>query len=312
MLVRGKREQWLSLLAAALVSAVLFYSGFFTFLFAVPVQVVFSRRGAERGLLAAGITVLLVLAVHTVQALRFSGPAGYVLLDVLTPVGMLAGLAFFNLARRYPWWLRLIAGGGIALVAALPGLRALLMAGAGEGELGEQFRSMFAMMGVNQDWELWVDLITRVVLSSVGLALTAGIAANWWLGNGIVLRGAGAVQTLRYARVPDRLIWMVITGLAIIVASWVSGVGTYAPAGWNLALVGGFLYSIQGIGLIQHLLHLRGVSPQGERWVLTVALIAFFIPGMNVLVAGGLPLLGMSELWIDYRRGDRYEGHTEQ
>lgn len=313
-LTREVRGHVPSLLVGALLCAVLFYSGFLTFLFAVPVQVAYTRHGDYRGLATAGATILLILAVHSLQAARFAGvgglSAGLIVMDVLMPLGLLAGLSFHNLARQYPWWLRLLAGSGIALVAAFPSLRLIATFDQSGGDTS-QLRSMLAMMGVENNWEIWADLVRRIVLSSIGVALTAGIAANYWLGTGIVHRTSGTVVSLRRARVPDQLVWMVIAGLAVIVLTWIVGADRIAPIGWNLTLVGGFLFAIQGVGIIQHLLHLRGVSPNGERWVLTIALIALFIPGMNVVVAGGLPLLGMSEVWVDYKRGERYESHTE-
>jgi hypothetical protein len=303
-----------SLLMSALLCAVLFYSGFLTFLFAVPVQVAYTRHGDYRGLATAGAAVLLILAVHSLQAARFAGTgglsAGLIVMDVLMPLGILAGLSVFNLARQYPWWLRLLAGSGIALLAAFPSLRLIATFDRNGGD-SSQLRAMLAMMGVENNWELWADLVRRIVLSSIGVALTAGIAANFWLGNGIVKRTSGTVISLRRVRVPEQLVWMVIAGLAIIVITWIGAADRVAPIGWNLALVGGFLFAIQGVGIIQHLLHRRGVGSNGERWVLTIALIALFIPGMNIVVAGGLPLLGISEVWVDYKRGERYEGHTE-
>ncbi len=311
---RFDQGQAKSLAITALLSAVLFYSGFFTFLFAVPVQYSYTRHGGHRGVLATISAGVLILAVHLFRVVRISSAVGapeFVVLDVLMPLGMLAGLAVFNVARQYPWWLRLLGGGAVALIAAFPSLRVIALLGQGNGELTEQFNSMLNVMGVEHNHEIWVQLVRRIVLSSIGLALTAGIAANWWLGTGIARRSDGAVLTLRRARVPDRLVWMVIGGLAVVVATWITGAGRFAPVGWNFLLVGGFLFAIQGIGLIQHLLHLRGVGAYGERWVLTLVLVGLFIPGVNVLVAGALPLLGISELWIDYRRGERYEGNTE-
>ncbi|TVR67604.1 MAG: hypothetical protein EA427_13160 [Spirochaetaceae bacterium] len=301
-----------SLGATALLSAVLFYSGFFTFLFAVPVQVAWTRHGMQRGVSAAGITGLLILVSHAVQAVRLTGGAsGLVLVDALMPLGLLGGLVIFNGARQYPWWLRLLAGGALALAGAFPSLRIIAMLGQENGEVTQQFSSMLAMMGIEHGQTAWIALVRRVVLNSVGIALVAGIAANWWLGTGIVLRSRGTSVTLRGVSVPEQLIWMVIGGLAIILMTWVSGADRLAPLGWNLFLVGGFLFALQGVGVIQHLLYRRGLAQQGERWVLTVLLVGLFIPGINIVVAGGLPLLGMSELWIDFKRGERYEGNSE-
>ncbi|MFA7565831.1 MAG: hypothetical protein WCY01_02310, partial [Alkalispirochaeta sp.] len=76
-------------------------------------------------------------------------------------------------------------------------------------------------------------------------------------------------------------------------------------------LIASFLFAVQGIGILQHLVVRRGGSPTAERWVITGVLILMFLPGLNIVVSVGLPLFGMSELWIDYKRGESYESNTE-
>jgi hypothetical protein len=295
----------------------LFYSGFFSFLFAVPLQVAYYRWGDRQGVKVAAVTAAAIVVVHLLQTLRFEEVGNQVvrimLLDSLMPIGLLAGLSVFNIARGYPWWIRLLAGAAIAVAGALPSLRLLHQAVEGEGALAEQLTSMLTMLGVNDNAQAWIEMVQRVVFNSVGLGLTVAVAANWWIGRNIAFRGTAPVSVLRTARVPDRLIWAVIIGLAIAVAGWLRDVPLGAEIlGWNTLLVASFLFAVQGIGIAQHLLVLRGVGPLGERWVLTGALVLMFLPGINVVVSIGLPLFGMSELWIDYKRGELHESDIEQ
>lgn len=304
------------ILLAAAASVLLFYSGLFAFLFAVPVQVVFTRHGGMRGLTAAGGTAAAIVVVHLLQVLRIDDASGGVLqlllLDSLMPVGLLTGIAVFNLWRRYPWWARLLAGGAVGVVGAIPSLRILMQAGDGTGPLSQQLATMVEMLGVGENADAFVAMVTTVALSTIGVGMVSAVAANSWIGRSIVLRRYGLAQSLRPARVPDDFVWLVIAGLALVIGSWIGQWNRIGPVGWNVLLVGAFLFGIQGVGLVQHLLRRRGLPEGSERWVVTVTLALLFLPGVNVAVLVGVPLLGMSEVWIDYKRGDEYEGHSER
>lgn len=305
----------LPVLIAVGISTLLFYSGVFAFLFAVPVQVMFAQRGRQTGLTAALGTASAVIVLHSLQALRFQGDGEslvqLMLLDAMMPVGLLAGMAVYNLYRQYPWWLRLLAGGAIGVLGAVPSLRILAQASEGSGPLGEQLTAMVEMLGVQQDTDAFVSMIRRVAVSTVGVGITAALAANVWLGIGMVRRRFGGSQSLRSARVPDWMVWVVIAGLASVLAAWALEVRALEAPGWNLLLVGAFLYGLHGVGLVQHLLVRRGMPVHAERWVVTVALMLLFVPGINVVAMVALPLIGMSEVWVDYKRGETDEGHSE-
>jgi hypothetical protein len=234
------------------------------------------------------------------------------LLDSLMPIGILAGLTVFNLARQYDWWVRLVGATGVAVVGAIPSLRLLRRAVAGEGALAEQLQSMLSVLGVAENPDQWLLLVERVVFDSIGLGLLVAIAANWWIGRSFAWRGAPPAGLCRQARVPEDIVWFVISGLAVVILAWLRDVSLWLEmAGWNVLLIASFLFAVQGIGILQHLVVRRGGSPTAERWVITGVLILMFLPGLNIVVSVGLPLFGMSELWIDYKRGESYESNTE-
>lgn len=308
-------QEAVPLLLSAAASVLLFYSGLFAFLFVVPVQYVFTKYGPQKGVVTAAGTAAVVVVVHLLQVARLESiPADMVrllFLDSLMPVGLLAGLAVINLNHRHPWWGRLLIGSAVAVLGAVPSLRILALAGEGTGPLSDQISAMVEMLGVTENTEQMIRTIQQVAMNTVGIGIVATLAANWWLGRSIVLRRYGLMESLRPARVMNDLVWVVIVGLAIVVGSEFVETGFATPLGWNALLVGSFLFGVQGVGLIQHFVRLRGGTDRGERWVPTVVLMLLFVPGINLLVMLGVPLLGMSEVWVDYRRGEEYEGHSE-
>lgn len=305
----------MALVVPAAVSALLFYTGFFSFVFAIPVQVTFTRHGERRGLQTAAATAAVILVAHVSQVMRLQAAAGVsagaLILDALMPAGFLAGLVVFNMARGL-WWWRLMMATAVATGAALPGLVSLL-GWVSDGAGGrEQVAAVFAALGMGENWQIWLEVVRRVLFSSIVFGMATGIAANWWLGRSIVLRMYGEAGTLRKARVPEAFVWAVIAGLSLVVASWLREFVWAGVLGWNVLLFSAFLFAVQGVGIIQHLLALRGVGEHGQRMVVTGAIIGAIVPGINVLVLGGLPLLGISEIWIDYKRGEYDESNTQQ
>jgi len=315
LIVNPRGAHYRPIVVSAIVSAVLFYSGVFSFLFAVPVQVNYSRRGAPLGIRSALATGALIIIVHLAQVLRLDGVQGetvrLLLLDSLMPIGVLLAVSLFNLLRSITWAYRLLVATVPALLASLPSIVILVAASSGDGPLGEQLSEMLSALGMGVNLEYWLAAVRRIVLNTVGVGLLASVAANWWIGRSIVLRGSAGSASLRDARVPDPMVWFVIAGLAGVLFAWLAGPAALEPLAWNIMLVAAFTYGVQGIGLIQHLLRRRGLSERSERWVLTLSLVALFLPGINVLAAIGIPLLGMSEIWIDFKRGEKYEGHSE-
>jgi hypothetical protein len=98
---------------------------------------------------------------------------------------------------------------------------------------------------------------------------------------------------LRDLRLPDGAIWVFLAGMALLVAGWPA----WAPTGWTLLLNAGLGFCVQGIAVVESLLLARGVPPSiillTLMFVFTVALPAFVMT---------TAALGLSDVWLDYRR----------
>jgi len=147
-------------------------------------------------------------------------------------------------------------------------------------------------------------VIPTVLFLWTGLLVTAGRA--------LAARTAHALRwprlsraSLRDWRLPDAALWVFLAGLALLVAPWPA----WAPTGWTLLLNAGLGYCIQGVSVAQSYFLARGVPPP----VIIMTLLFFFMIAMPMFVLS-TAALGLSDVWLDYRRlepvpdGDPNEG----
>jgi hypothetical protein len=147
-------------------------------------------------------------------------------------------------------------------------------------------------------------VIPTVLFLWSGLLVTAGRA--------LAARTAQALHwprlsraSLRDWRLPDPALWVFLGGLALLVAPWPA----WAPTGWTLLLNAGLGYCIQGLAVAQSYFLARGVPPP----VIIMTMLFFFMIAMPMFVLS-TAALGLSDVWLDYRRlepvpdGDPNEG----
>lgn len=304
----------------AAIAALLFYSGFFAVIFAVPVQFVLARRGNRPGIVTGLILTVLIIAGRVVQVVRYNAAMSrelltFLALDTLLPLGIVVALILFTVMKPYTTWsVRLLGSALVAVLFALPAVVEVITPEELSDLLSGELGTMLQAMGLPDDAVWFSEQVSRVVKNTLGAAMVSTIAVNWWVGMNFAYlrRGYRAVISLHRAKVEEWLIWPLIAGLGLVVFHWLGGLSDFPAAlGWNLTLGTAFVFGIQGVGIIQYLLIKRGVSPSALRWTLTAVAVSLFIPGINIVVIGGLPILGVSELWVNFRRRGTDEGNSE-
>jgi uncharacterized protein YybS (DUF2232 family) len=96
-------------------------------------------------------------------------------------------------------------------------------------------------------------------------------------------------------RLPDGAIWLLLIGLAWLVARW-SSWSPWSPSAWTLLIILGLGYCVQGSAVVGCLLRARGV-PQSII-ALTFVFVLTMAPPVFVLSA---VCVGVSDVWLDYR-----------
>ena len=94
-------------------------------------------------------------------------------------------------------------------------------------------------------------------------------------------------------RLPDGAIWLLLLGMALLVAD----LKPWAPTAWTLLIVPGLGFCVQGIAVVESLLLARGVSPS----IIALTMLFVFLMAMPMFVISTL-CIGVSDVWLDYRR----------
>lgn len=128
---------------------------------------------------------------------------------------------------------------------------------------------------------LWVMLL---------VAMGRGVAdrlARWFRWPGL---SRGRLATWR---LPDPAVWLLLLGLALIVARLPS----WGPSAWTLLVNVSLAYCVQGIAVVQSLLLARGVPPS----IITLTFVFVFAMAWPALLLATI-CVGLSDVWLDYRR----------
>jgi uncharacterized protein YybS (DUF2232 family) len=127
---------------------------------------------------------------------------------------------------------------------------------------------------------VWVALLV-----AAGRALSARIAA--------VLRWPPLSRTHITAwRLPDGALWLLLLGLAVLIAQWTA----WKPTAWTLLLNTGLGFCVQGIAVVESWFLARGVPP--AIIVLTMLFVFGVATPLFMLTAAAV---GLSDVWLDYR-----------
>jgi len=328
-----RRKPDLYFLLAGAVSSLLFLSIFLSFAFLLPVQIAFGRKGARAGMAAAGVsagTTAVVQAAHL--ALAGGGAPGEVGASwplalagsVVMPIAFLLALALINapFARRWPSAYRVI--GVTALCAALmapllasverdPSITAYM-----EDEVGSLFKPLrsAAADSLDEGYEASAlaaaldpkDMVAtsfEVLRNSLAAFVFTALAGSWWIGNRLSGRdspGRKGTAPLSELRLPYPFLWgFLLAWTGVLAASVLKASAFASAAAWNCALVTSIAYAAVGLGIVSHLLKTWN-TPKGLKAILIVTAVVSLATPVGLAVVALLPLLGVTEIWIHYRK----------
>ncbi len=313
---------WGTLGAYVLLSLVLYSLGAIDalfFLFAVPLQVLYLRKGREQFLLgsAAVIAGIALFALWRTSSIAAGQLRGLVIsVELLADLSIIAGVFVVNtdwprLPRRL---YRLLAVTGAAGIVSLPFV--LMLAGSKEFSMlmQNQVKQVVSMLnssfgGANQSaspafnaGEL-TAYIRQIVLRNYLFTYFVILTGVWRIGLLFALRSRMArPRPLAMFALPVGILWPTLVVWGGVAADRLLHLGVFGYATWNLAMIGAFLYGLQGIGIVQHLFARFNVARGIRMLLVAVVLFLLIIPGLATIIVIAFPILGISELWIRYGR----------
>lgn len=112
---------------------------------------------------------------------------------------------------------------------------------------------------------------------------------------------APAGTPLSAFRVSPNLVWALSGCLLLLVGARAMKLRVPEIALWNILALCVILYFAQGLGILQYFLSRPSVSPFLRLMLSVLLVMLFFSPVLNMVVIGGIVLLGIAENWAPFR-----------
>ncbi len=316
----GKKGFGLGEIALFAATAVVFFRvSLFLPIFVIPLTVLYRRRGFVAGSVGAAAAFGGIAGIKLYEILSRDGGSlrlDLIGLDFTMPLTFILGLALVELPgmARFRLHRRFVAATLLAAVLSVPLLRFVMVSPEFDQMLRAQVGAMFRSLTEGgsgspapfSGTEQVVRLSRYWFLNTFAAGYFVTFAANWVLGARIARRTCGEpgeFPAFTRFRVDDRAVWPFLLGWSAVFASLMVDLGLFRALAWNFALILTVLYGCQGVGIIKTLT--AGASRGTRVLVTTLLIMLVFVPGINILVLAGVPLLGVSELWIHYRNKER-------
>ena len=262
----------------------------------VPVALALALGGPLSAAVAGGVAMAVIGAARGGPALLVVG------LKYVLPGAALG----FGLVRRLPVAVTTV----VTALASLVGIGVLLwvLSPVGLGPIAYLERQVAAQVAELEQWPArvgpagqdagWMTEGARFVAATLrvaapgmlGLGVFAGAVANYAIAR-LGLRRRLAFRPFAQEAVPDHVVWGAI-GAGALVASRHERL---EAAGLNLLLVLMPLYVIQGLAVFRHFFQRIGLPR-------LLQVVSFGLLAMQPLLLVAVSCVGLSDLWIDFRK----------
>lgn len=311
------------MIKAALVTGVSFVLSRFmlgNFLFTIPLMVLAPKISDRRyALVPVAAVALLTLIVSLFQARgALSESAGRLLLVIglFIPFVLLVASAVWIYLDDQRTMVRYLASSAFGVVVSI-GLVIWLSSGSElvaevDAMMLEAFRALFVQLDGGSGTLSARDLekvyrLSVMVSGSVlaplcmGLVGFASFMAMSYLGR----NSEDFSKRVATWSVPYETLWVFLGSWTVVMFLIVFKAPFLGRAlALNVALGASVLYAVQGGAIVMHFVRRKGLPISGGRLMMSLFLIAFLVPGLNIVVVFLLPLLGVLETWIVFRKDE--------
>lgn len=285
-------------------------------LLTVPLLFVAPRfHPAKWALAPVGAVAVLLVGSQMVGVGGYSddapATAGVMMVGMYLPVSMLFGAGvWIGLAGRR-MLKRLIIG---SIPAAVGGFGLVLWFSGGSGSAtatADVFRQMVetlvsSLLGsqppVGMDAKAIFDLVVVVVKQAFLPIFMGQFGLSVMVSELLINRSDRFFQErMIHWRLPVNAVWVFLGGWAMVLATMLVDMPVLDSVAWNAALAVSLLYMVQGMSIAANYV-LRKKPDATAAKIFVLLLVLAMLPGVNVILLVALPLLGVSETWIGYRK----------
>ena len=313
------KRDYIGALIASCISVFAYQTGFFFFLFLVPLQLLLFRRGlkvARVAVLGVGIALVYLGIKHT--AFGNGDVRGYLLLvELVIPFLLLGGFLlengfFGNLGGVLLNALLATAITALVSIAVLQVLNNEAFIAYYKAQFAEMFNILKSALAGSSDIDLipMMDMDVDTMLVHVSSVFYKGFLFAYFCILFLSYTFALSVERLTKheagiitVMIPDYFVWVLIAALSLVLID-----ARFQPnpvlgyVGWNVFLIVMLLYGLRGLGLIRQMLEVRKVHPVVRYFIAFATVILLLHPRYGRVLLVGIPLIGISEIWFKYKR----------
>ena len=313
------KRDYIGALIASCISVFAYQTGFFFFLFLVPLQLLLFRSGlkvARIAVLGVGIALVYLGIKHT--AIGNGDVRGYLLLvELVIPFLLLGGFLlengfFGNLGGVLLNALLATAITALVSIAVLQVLNNEAFIAYYKAQFAEMFNILKSALAGSSDIDLipMMDMDVDTMLVHVSSVFYKGFLFAYFCILFLSYTFALSVERLTKheagiitVMIPDYFVWVLIAALSLVLID-----ARFQPnpvlgyVGWNVFLIVMFLYGLRGMGLIRQMLEVRKVHPVVRYFIAFATVLLLLHPRYGRVLLVGIPLIGISEIWFKYKR----------
>lgn len=276
-------------------------------------------RNKKEMTLSFAISLIAIVALVYLECLN-SGDLQLALfvVSLLIPVGIGLGSLCWYLLDQYTYKIRFIAS---SVIVGLVSLAFLLFLGSDNSSFVSFVDEMVVLYSqvLATDLEVNTSIIVQVMTLSLKLMLVPLMVLLMGvielLSEALMHKSDESWQDkIANIKVLNDFVWVFLVAFfAALGCSWLKAPETLTIVVWNLALISAIVYGIQGYAILLFVIRKKTKNLKASKLVINM-FIFMLIPGLNIAVIVGLPLLGVLETWITFRKPNKensYEDHFE-
>ena len=293
--------------------------------FTVPLFTLYYKRGSKDLLIGAGsvLIILLVLSAWKTRSVDDADLRGaLVVVEMIIPILLMLGMFFVidiipvlsGLRRLY----RLFIATAAAVLVFVPVFMALQQNEVFIEAVSSQINAI-ADVFIGDGTGTYESEIVKTYFGEEGIL---GYLKNFYLKSAAVMYFLVLLINMRVSEIlisrmqqrsaskltdfsaPEILLWpMLLTAVGMLIEVFeLVSLDFVSPLIWNAGIILLFVYGLQGLGIIRSLLGRFKLPYSFTLMVEMFLILILLIPGINYIVIIGLPVLGVSETWINLRK----------